>query len=191
MNYWPVTPPRTKRKVFISYYDADKTEAYEFVARWATREDVFIPKTIGLSGRENFIDSTDNEYVMGEIRRTYLGDSTVTIVLIGKCTHSRRYIDWEIKTSLRQGDVYTPNGLIGIMLPSAGTSAHLPERFQANWNSGGNCYARYYDSPTSAQQLSGWIEDAYAARTARNLMIQNAADMMRYNSKCKVCGVTH
>jgi hypothetical protein len=130
---------------------------------------------------------------MGEIRRTYLGDSTVTIVLLGKCTHSRRYVDWEIKASLRQGDIYTPNGLIGILLPSAGTNPfpHLPERFQANWNSEGNCYARYYYQPTSAQQLSEWIEDAYAARTGRNLMIQNAADMMRYNSKCKACGVTH
>jgi hypothetical protein len=128
---------------------------------------------------------------MGEIRRTYLGDSTVTIVLIGKCTHSRRYIDWEIKASLRQGDVYTPNGVIGILLPSAGTSAHLPERFQANWNREGNCYARYHSSPISAQQLSEWIEDAYAARTTRNWMIQNTADMMLYNGKCKACGVTH
>src|SRR6516225_3936620 len=136
MNSWLPSPSTIKRKVFISYYDGDKPEAYDFIARWATREDVFVPKTIGLSGRENYIDSTDNEYVMGEIRRTYLGDSTVTIVLLGKCTHSRRYVDWEIKASLRQGDIYTPNGLIGILLPSAGTNPfpHLPERFRANWN---------------------------------------------------------
>jgi hypothetical protein len=36
---------------------------------------------------------------MSEIRRKYLGNASVTIVLIGSCTHSRRYVDWEIKLS--------------------------------------------------------------------------------------------
>jgi hypothetical protein len=30
---------------------------------------VFIPKTVGLSGNENFINSDDADYVMGRIRR--------------------------------------------------------------------------------------------------------------------------
>lgn len=189
---WPVPPIETpKRKAFISYYAGDKVEADAFVTRWADRGGVFIPKTIGLSDRVNLINSTDSEYVMGRIRSTYLADSTVTIVLIGKCTHSRRYVDWEIKASLRQGDAYTPNGLIGILLPSGGTRPSLPERFQLNWNRQGNCYARYYYPPASAQLLTEWIEDAYAARTTRHSMIQNSADMMRYNGKCKACGVTH
>jgi len=115
----------------------------------------------------------------------------VTIALLGTCTHSRRYIDWELKTSLRRGS-YTPNGLIGILLPSGGKSVYLPDRFKANWNDGNvDCYARYYYAPTSAEHLGSWIEDAYNARTTRPDLIQNDADMMKYNSKCKVCGVTH
>lgn len=163
----------------------------QFLDRWATREQVFIPKVLGVTSGDDFIDSSNADYVMGRIRDKYLGDSTVTILLVGRCTHSRRYV-WELKSSLRQGAVYTPNGLLGILLPSSGQSAHLPERFAANWKQGeANCYARYRFAPQTASELRVWIEDAHAARSSRAALIQNAADMMRYNGKCKACGVTH
>lgn len=180
-----------KRKVFISFHQKDRKEVDNFVDRWAVQEGVFIPKALGVSDNDDFIESTNPGYVMSRIREKYLGDSTVTIVLIGICTHSRRYIDWEIKSSLQQG-ASVPNGLIGILLPSRGTSAHLPPRFQNNRERGEtNCYARYRAYPTSSQQLADWIEDAYNARTARANLIQNGADMMKYNSKCLICGITH
>jgi len=34
---------------------------------------------------------------MRRIREEKLQDSTVTIVLVGNCTNSRRYVDWKIK----------------------------------------------------------------------------------------------
>ncbi len=187
----PPLPSSPKRKVFVSFFQNDRAEVETFILNWATNAQVFTPKALGIVGNEDFIDSTNPEYVMGQIRQKYLGDSTVTIVLLGACTHSRRYVDWEIKTSLRRGD-YTPNGLIAILLPSAGGSAYLPERFRANWNAQHiDCYARYYAMPTSPTQLRGWIEAAFTARTAQAELIQNDADMMRYNARCRVCGITH
>lgn len=180
-----------KRKVFISFHQKDRSEVDSFIELWANKADIFKPKALGVSDNDDFINSTDPEYVIAKIREKYLSDSTVTIVLIGSCTHSRRYVDWEIKSSLRQGS-NTPNGLLGIVLPSCGNSAHLPQRFKDNWNKDENkCYARYRSYPTTSQQLTDWIEDAFNARTARANLIQNSADMMRYNSKCLVCGVTH
>jgi hypothetical protein len=162
----------------------------DFVDKWAYREDIFTPKVLGVSSNDDFINSDNPEYVMSKIREKYLGDSTVTIILMGTCTHSRRYVDWEIKTSLRRGS-YTPNGLIGIILQSKGSSAYLPPRFEANWSKGQNCYARYWLAPDSAQQLAGWIEDAFDARTSRANLIENSASMMKYNRQCNVHGVTH
>lgn len=181
----------TKRKVFISFYQGDRPEAERFIEKWAEREGVFIPKALGVSDdADDLINSDNPTYVMNQIREIYLGDSTVTIVLVGSCTHSRRYVDWELKTTLRKG-TYTPNGLMGIILASKGSSAHLPERFRANWKKKGSCYARYYVAPTAASQLEGWIDDAFDARTTRDHLIQNDTDMMKYNRKCLVCGVTH
>lgn len=175
-----------RRKVFISRYKEDRNEVDAFIKDYSS---VFIPKVLGANDNDEFINSTNTDYVMQRIREKYLGDSTVTIVLIGSCTHSRRYVDWEIKSSLRQ---YTPNGLLGILLPSQGRSAHLPPRFKENWEKGeNNCYARYRAFPSSAQQLADWIEDAHQARTSRAHLIQNSQDMMKYNSVCKICGETH
>lgn len=120
-----------RRKVFISHYGADRFEVDAFIRNFSN---VFIPKVLGANNNDNFFNSSDTNYVMQRIREVYLQDSTVTIVLIGACTHSRRYIDWEIKSSLRQGG-FTPNGLMGIVLPSRNNNAFLPERFQLNWNS--------------------------------------------------------
>jgi len=183
--------PGIKRRVFISHYKGDRIEVDAFISKFANEEKIFTPYVLGANDNDDFIDSSDPAYVMTQIRQKYLMDATVTIVLIGSCTHSRRYVDWEIKSSLRQGE-YTPNGLIGIVLPSQGGAAHLPDRFMLNWNKDvRDCYARYYQYSNSASILGGWIDDAYNARTERNQFIVNPQDMMKNNGKCKVCGITH
>ncbi len=182
----------TRRKVFVSYHHDDDVEAKNFIKHWTETNKVFIPRMLGLSDEDDFIDSNDPEYVMSQVREKYLQDTSVTIVLIGSCTHSRRYIDWEIKTTLRQATDSLPSGLIAIILPLKGTRAHLPERLLDNWNDQNKeCYARYYVAPTEVSQLKGWIEDAFQARTARAKYIKNSSDMMKYNAKCKVCGIVH
>jgi hypothetical protein len=192
MNYYGLPQYQSvKRKVFISFHQKDRIEVDAFIEQWATRHGVFIPKALGVSNNDDLINSTNPEYVMSQIRAKYLGDSTVTIVLIGSCTHSRRYVDWEIKASLRQG-VTEPNGLIGLLLPSCGKSAHLPPRFQENWRQGEqNCYARYRCFPQTADELGNWIEDAYSARTSRAHQITNTQDMMKYDGVCKICNIRH
>lgn len=180
-----------KRRVFISHYRGDRGEVDAFINYFGNQQAVFTPYVLGASDNDDFINSTNPEYVMTQIRSKYLRDTTVTIVLVGNCTHSRRYVDWEIKSSLRQGE-YTPNGLMGIILPSKGGNAYLPPRLEANWNSDHqNCYARYWIYPRSVEELGLWIEDAYSARTARAHLISNSQDMMKYNANCKECGVTH
>ncbi len=181
----------TKRRVFISHYKGDKKEVDAFIQKFANEEKVFTPYVLGANDNDEFINSTNPEYVMTQIRKKYLLDTTVTIVLIGSCTHSRRYIDWELKSSLRQGE-YTPNGVMGIILPSQGNSALLPPRLKDNWSKDQvDCYARYWIYPKTAEQLGSLIDDAFNARTERAHLIKNSQEMMKYNTKCEVCGITH
>lgn len=181
-----------KHRVFISHYKGDRYEVDNFIKTFADMYGVFTPYVLGAGDNDDFINSTDTDYVMSQIRQRYLQDTTVTIVLVGSCTHSRRYVDWEIKSSLRQGINCMPNGLLGIILPSQGNSAFLPPRFRDNWNEGNiNCYAKYYRYPQNPYELANWIEDAYQARTTRNGLIYNRQEMMRYNARCSVCGITH
>lgn len=178
-----------RRKCFISYCAGDTKEVEKFINDFG---DVFIPKVIGITDKDDFIDSNDSGYVMSKIREKYLGDSSVTICLIGSCTHSRRYIDWELKATLRGGS-YTPNGLIGIVLPSLGGSAHLPPRFKQNWNKEDSSkgYATYYSYPSSKEALRKWIEDAHSRRTSHTDFIVNTQSMHKNNRECTVHKETH
>lgn len=180
-----------RRKVFISYYHADQVVVDKFIADFSS---VFIPKAVGIKEGDFIFDSDNPQYIMRKIREEKLQDSTVTIVLIGSCTHSRRYVDWEIKASLQQGQTL-PNGVIGINLPYMGGKSAAPDRLADNLSVDGygnsNGYARYYRYPTSENELRRWIEDAHDARINRSSLIHNGRDMMKYNSKCKAHGITH
>jgi hypothetical protein len=172
----------------VSYYAGDTKAVDQFLADFS---DVFIPKVIGVSEGDDFIDSNDADYVMGRIRQEYLGDSTVTLCMIGTCTHSRRYVDWELKTTLRRGS-YTPNGLVGILLPHMGNIGHLPPRFKENFQPNENdCYAIYRSYPSSKELLRGWIEEAFRRRTEKADLIVNSQEMLKYNRACNVHNVTH
>jgi hypothetical protein len=179
----------TRRKCFISYYREDRLAVEKFLRDFG---DVFIPKEIGVRDSDDFINSNDTNYVMSRIRATHLGDSTVTLCMIGNCTHSRRYIDWELKSSLRQGALYTPNGLIGILLPHMRNTGHLPPRLKENWQSDeSKCFALYRSYPTTKSELRSWIEEAFRRRTTMNSLIRNSQSMMSYSRRCIVHGITH
>jgi hypothetical protein len=195
---WGGIPPRhVKRNVFISYYHGDQAAVNEFVRVFGREQNIFTPCMLAEGQRfsDDIIKSTNPQYVMQQIRNKYFGQSTVTIVLIGDCTHSRRYVDWEVKASLQCGGVggQAPHGLIAINLCKQNRAKYLPDRFIQNHNSQNtnNSYARFYKYPNSAIELRNWIEDAYQSREKKKHIITNPREMMSYNQRCKICGVTH
>ncbi|MEJ1408373.1 MAG: TIR domain-containing protein [Candidatus Sedimenticola sp. (ex Thyasira tokunagai)] len=180
----------------MSYYHGDQLEVDTFVHTFGRRLGIFTPVMLNPGQRygTSIIGSTDTDYVMQQIRSRHFGHSTVSIVLLGSCTHSRRYVDWETKASLQRGGSggELPHGLMAIALPSTGGSAYIPERFLKNWvegNTGG--YARFYRYPQNGEEVRSWIEDAYSARTARSHLIVNPNEMWKNNRVCEMCGITH
>jgi hypothetical protein len=155
-----------------------------FVRDFDHEYDTFISRGLGQEMTNDVISSTNTDYVMAKIRERFLSDSTVTIVLMGRCTWARRYVDWEIQSSLRRGEYRTPNGLLGIRLP---TFTQFPPRFNANLlapGQEGDCYARYIEYPNSTEALVRAIEHAYERRTTHAHWIKNARDRMSYNRTC-------
>ncbi len=176
-----------RHKCFLSYYSEDAEEVLTFVEKFSG---VFIPKTVGISDEYPWVDSDDDDYVMDVIRDDYLADSTVTIVFVGKCTWSRKFVDWEVYSSLRKDKNNRLNGLLAIQLPSAvdKPSAKLPARVNKNVIRDADKedigYARYYAYPLYESTLQGWIEDAYQARTTRDELIVLGGPRRRANSAC-------
>lgn len=176
-----------RHKVFISYHHDDEIEVSEFLETFDYERKVFISRALGMDMEQDIIDSSDTDYVMRRIRQLYLKDSTVTIVLIGKCTWARRYVDWEIQASLRRGTTTTPNGLLGIKLPSYKRTHQYPYRLNANLKQDPqqeDCYARVFDYPVRKDTLANWIDDAYDARWNRVELIVNPRERYLYNRQC-------
>ena len=173
-----------RRKVFISYHHDDQGEVEAFIKKYDEKKDIFISRALGMYS--DIIDSTDTEYIMQRIRELYLKDSTVTLIMIGKCTWARRYVDWEMQASLRHGEKTVPNGLMGIKLSSYKNNGY-PNRLNLNLKQSEKqeeCYARVYDYPESVDQLRKWIEDAFQARTTRAKYIENPRERFVYNKTC-------
>ncbi len=173
-----------RRKCFISYHKADTDEVNNFIKTFDDHHDVFIYRAIREMD-DNIINSTDHDYIMRRIRELYLSDSTVTIVLIGRCTWSRKYVDWEIASTLRNDAINKRSGLLAITLPSVANerSKTLPSRFNANLN-GENGYAKWYKYPTGAVSLANMIEQAFQARTLRSHLVDNSSQLFTNNPTC-------
>ena len=175
--------PLPKRKVFISYHHDDQDEVEEFLVDF---EDSFIPKVLGVSDEDDFILSDDPDYIMRRIREKYLTDSTVTIVMIGACTWSRKYVDWEIASTLRNDAKNKRSGLLAITVKSeANGNKTLPSRLKDSVERDSDNedvgYARWMKYPKSASSLEAWIDDAYDQRDTEP---DNSRELRERNSAC-------
>lgn len=167
-----------RHKCFITFHQADKAYVDTFVNRFS---DVMIPRVLGISDLDEFIGSTDYDYVMRRIREKYLSDSTVTIMLAGKCTWARKYVDWEIASTLRNDPVNKRSGLLGIKLPylPAGPTT-VNDRFHDNITSG---YAIFRSYPSTSEDLRRWIEAALVLRDT--VTPDNSRALRQRNGSCE------
>jgi MTH538 TIR-like domain (DUF1863) len=173
----------SRRKCFVSYHVADIDEVSTFLETFGPE---FIPRSVGVTEEDDFIDSTDEDYIKRRIREMYLSDSTVTIVLMGKCTWSRKFVDWEISSSLRDDTKNKRSGLLVITLPSMSNTSRLSDRIKDNWKKDepAESYALYKGYPTSASVLKADIESAFVARTSKADKVDNSRDLRTNNGSC-------
>jgi hypothetical protein len=98
---------------------------------------------------------------MRRIREDHIRGSSCTVVLVGRDTPLRKYVDWEIMATLE-----TDHGLIGVQLPTApltpNNTVNVPARLSDNINSGYALWLSWSQLTGSAQQLADYIEQANA-----------------------------
>ena len=157
-------PPR--HNVFISYYhDDDQRYKDRFIGIMGSH---IVDKSVNLG--DIIDDNRPTEAVLQRIREDYIAQVSVTVVLIGRCTWQRKYVDWEIGASLR----YTPTnprcGVVGILLPNHADCERrqynprlIPPRLADNCG-GDDPFACIYDWSGDAATIRGWIHQAFLRR---------------------------
>jgi hypothetical protein len=171
-----------RHRCFVSYHLADIDVATQFVADFG---DVFIPTVLGVTDEDDFVNSTDEEYIKQRIREKHLRTTSVTIVIAGACTWSRKFIDWELASSLRDDPKNKRSGLLTLTLPGEG-SAKLRQRIQDNWvkDNSAKSYAEFWKYPSSDASLRNAIEAAFQARSTKSALVNNARALKRQNESC-------
>ena len=170
-----------KHRCFVSYHKVNSTAVKNFVEEFSG---VFTAKTVGVTDEDDFIDSDDRDYVMRRIREKYLSNTTVTIVLIGACTKARKYVDWEIASTLRNDPVNGRSGLLGINMRSVGSRWLAPPRLEDNYDSDNKAgsYALYRVYPSSGQVLRNAIQAAFDRRATHSP--DNTRSLFKNNRQC-------
>ncbi len=93
--------PLEQAATFLSFDERDVDEVHSFVAKFGLALGRI--RSVGVTTGDELGRSVDEFRIVQEIRRRYLGDADLTIVLIGDRTWTRRFVDWEIAASVAHG----------------------------------------------------------------------------------------
>lgn len=161
-----------KRKVFVSYHhERDQYWFNHFTDQFSEQYEVFQDESL-----DDEVESDDFEYINRVIREDYIDGSSITVVLCGAETRKRRFVDWEIASTL-----HYEHALLGILvpgtLPGPNRKYLVPDRLHENIESG---YAEFSVWPTSPDHLKTLIERALSKSTFKAL-IRNGRLKMRRN----------
>ncbi len=109
-----------KHKVFISYHHGNDQGYKESLIEWSESNDIFTNASVDTG---DISDQLSDQSIRQKIRDEYLKDSSVTILLVGTETKKRKHVDWEIYSSMYDGQVNKKSGLLVINLPSTNCSS--------------------------------------------------------------------
>ncbi|OBU38325.1 hypothetical protein CTM76_05220 [Photobacterium phosphoreum] len=105
----------TTHKVFISYHHRNDQQYKEMLLNINRTFSIFIDASVDTGDID---PSLSDQSIRTKIRDEYLKDSTVTILLVGTETKYRKHIDWELYSSMYDGQVNKKSGILVVMLPS-------------------------------------------------------------------------
>ncbi len=166
-----------RHKFFISYHHERDQEYKDALVAMLQR--VYGVNGLNYSVGNHNINSMGwtLERIMQKIRDDYIRDATVTVVLYGAETYKRKFVDWEIRASLRKTEFNSRCGLLGILLPSrpdhgreSYNSSTIHRVFQDNK---GTDFAKIYDWQNDGEAVSKWIDAAYQRRKTKSVILDS------------------
>ena len=106
-------------RVFISYHHENDQPYKDLLVDLAEKHQIFIDASVDTG---DISGDLSDEAIREKIRDEYLKDSTVTVVLVGAETKSRKHVDWEIYSSMYNGATNKKSGIIVVVLPGGNSS---------------------------------------------------------------------
>ena len=170
MNYYQSRHQQNDRhRVFVSYYHTEDQDYRDlFEGLFSDIHDIMVSESVEIGDIDDTRLSTDR--IRQIIRDDYLRRSTVTVVLVGEHTWQRKFVDWEIGSSLRHTEKKPRSGLLGIILPTyprppgkpkSYYNHTIPPRLHDNIECG---FAKIYGWSNDPDTVQSWIHEAFKRR---------------------------
>ena len=186
MHYYQSRHQQNSRhRVFVSYYhNDDQYHRNLFEGMFSDYHDIMVSESVEIGDIDDTRHSTDQ--IRQIIRDKYLRKSTVTVVLVGAHTWQRKFVDWEIGSSIRQTQYNSRSGLLGILLPTyprrfADMSKYnrytIPPRLYDNIDCG---FAKIYNWSDDPDTVQSWIHEVFKRRN-ENPPPDNSRDSFKNN----------
>lgn len=157
-----------RHRVFVSYYHAeDQGYRERFEGLFSDVYDIMVSESVEIGDIDPNL-STDR--IRQKIRDEYLRDSTVTVVLVGAHTWQRKFVDWEIGSSIRQTQYNSRSGLLGILLPTYPRPPDNPNNYYIHtipprlYDNIARGFAKIYNWSDDPYTVQSWIHDAFERR---------------------------
>ncbi|MYB50474.1 MAG: hypothetical protein F4X72_14620 [Dehalococcoidia bacterium] len=160
-------PRQPRHKVFVSYHHENDQEYKDLLVEEMAAD------IVDRSVEDGDIDERlRTEAIWEKIRDEHIAEATVLLVLIGRHTWSRKFVDWEIGSALNKSRNNSRCGVLGIVLPDHPDYGRrqldpnlLPQRLAANIG-GEDPYVRAYHWPGdgSLSVIRDWVDVAFQRR---------------------------
>lgn len=144
------------RSTFLCFDPRDAEPVEAFVRKH--REVLGTVRSVGVTGGDTVSHAMDERFIIAEIRRRYIAEANLALVLVGDRTWRRRFVDWEVAAS-------ATHGCAMLALPVCPRPPAIPARVRllAEENR-----AMIRDRPpTDAKELAAWIQTAMDLRLSR------------------------
>ena len=159
-----------RHNVFISYHHKnDEIYKTEFERLFSSVYDILETKAVSDGDIDSYLKT---ETIRQKIRDEFIRSASVTVVLIGSETWKRKHVDWEISSSIRDTQLNSRTGLIGIILPTyhrTNTNSYskgtIPPRLQDNLDCG---FSKIYNWSNDPSQVQQWVHEAFIRRKQVN-----------------------
>ena len=106
------------RRVFISYHHRNEQYLKENLIQLNRHHNIFVDCSVDTGDID---DNLEPQVIRQTIRRNYLSESTVLILIVGKETRYRKHVDWELYSSMYNGTNFGRSGVVVLVAPDCGS----------------------------------------------------------------------
>lgn len=102
------------RRVFISYHHRNEQYLKEHLLQLNSHHGIFVDCSVDTGDID---DDLEPQVIRQTIRRNYLSESTVLMLIVGRETKYRKHVDWELYSSMYNGTNFGRSGVVVLLAP--------------------------------------------------------------------------